>query len=238
MSQPSQSQSQQSRPQRPPQRRAQPAAAASFSTQSSGDVRMADANANPRKRHNDQAGDERPVKREHNSAQQGGQGQQQGQGQGGQQQQQGGNGGGRRRGGRGGRGGEGGQRPQTAGPRPQQQQGGQARQSQPQRPQQASSPDMDVEMSPASSSSPPLSSPPPRRGGTGNVDASFKTATTFASAGLSEPTARALREEFGYETMSIVQEATIPTALRGEDIVAKAKTGTGQTSKQTLTPSE
>lgn len=61
------------------------------------------------------------------------------------------------------------------------------------------------------------------------VEASFKTEQTFASLNLSAPTMKALNEVFGYSTMSLVQAATIPVALQGKDIVAKAKTGTGKT---------
>ncbi|KAJ7531792.1 hypothetical protein O6H91_14G058700 [Diphasiastrum complanatum] len=46
---------------------------------------------------------------------------------------------------------------------------------------------------------------------------------------LSALSIRALHEVLGYETMTIVQEATLPIILQGKDVLAKAKTGTGKT---------
>lgn len=168
----------------------------------------------PRKRHNDAGvGEERPAKQSQDGeggrggrrggrggAQQNGQQQQQQRPQSAQPQQGGG---------RGGRNNNGGQR------RPQQQQ-------QPPQQQSASSPQASEPMvdSPSVSSS---------EGPSKFSDLSFKTQTTFASLGLSAKTAQSLRDEFRYETMSIVQSQCIPVALTGKDIVAKAKTGTGKT---------
>lgn len=57
----------------------------------------------------------------------------------------------------------------------------------------------------------------------------FGTSDTFESLKLSAPTLKALHDDFGYKTMSVVQAACIPLALKGLDLVAKAKTGTGKT---------
>jgi ATP-dependent RNA helicase MSS116 len=51
----------------------------------------------------------------------------------------------------------------------------------------------------------------------------------FSSLPLCEPTLRAFRDGFGYACMTKVQEESIPPALTGTDILAKAKTGTGKT---------
>ncbi len=50
----------------------------------------------------------------------------------------------------------------------------------------------------------------------------------FAALGLSSPLVRALTER-NYATPTPVQAATIPTALRGGDVWAKAQTGSGKT---------
>ena len=50
---------------------------------------------------------------------------------------------------------------------------------------------------------------------------------SFSSLPFSAPTARALAEVLRYERMTLVQEATLPVALKGHDVIAKAKTGTG-----------
>ncbi|MGZ0711406.1 DEAD/DEAH box helicase (plasmid) [Coraliomargarita sp. W4R53] len=54
------------------------------------------------------------------------------------------------------------------------------------------------------------------------------TATTFADLGLGEAVLKALRD-VGYETPSAIQAATIPTLLKGRDVVGLAQTGTGKT---------
>jgi superfamily II DNA/RNA helicase len=51
---------------------------------------------------------------------------------------------------------------------------------------------------------------------------------TFASLGLAEPIARALRDE-QYETPTPIQAQAIPPALAGRDVVGIAQTGTGKT---------
>ena len=54
--------------------------------------------------------------------------------------------------------------------------------------------------------------------------------TTFASLTLiGSPSKRALTEILQYESMTKVQEATLPAILAGKDVVAKAKTGSGKT---------
>lgn len=55
------------------------------------------------------------------------------------------------------------------------------------------------------------------------------TSASFGSLGLSAPTARALCDIMRYENMTLVQEQTLPTAMQGSDIIAKARTGTGKT---------
>ena len=52
---------------------------------------------------------------------------------------------------------------------------------------------------------------------------------SFADLPLSPPVKRALRDVFGYKTMSEVQAATLPLSLEGHDVFAKAKTGSGKT---------
>lgn len=46
---------------------------------------------------------------------------------------------------------------------------------------------------------------------------------------LSSPTRRALQEDFGYEFATPVQAATIAPALAGNDLLSRARTGTGKT---------
>ena len=55
------------------------------------------------------------------------------------------------------------------------------------------------------------------------------TSASFAALPLSAPTQRAIAEVLRYEQMTLVQEQTLPVALRGTDVIAKAKTGTGKT---------
>ena len=52
--------------------------------------------------------------------------------------------------------------------------------------------------------------------------------TAFSSLPLSVPQLDALRS-LGYETMTEVQTQTLPLTLRGQDIIAQAKTGSGKT---------
>ncbi len=52
--------------------------------------------------------------------------------------------------------------------------------------------------------------------------------TTFDSLGLAEPLLRALRER-EYSTPTDIQSGAIPIALRGQDVIACAQTGSGKT---------
>jgi ATP-dependent RNA helicase MSS116 len=54
------------------------------------------------------------------------------------------------------------------------------------------------------------------------------TTAPFSDLRIHEATKSALRE-VGFERMTVVQEASIPIALTGADVVAKARTGTGKT---------
>ena len=53
------------------------------------------------------------------------------------------------------------------------------------------------------------------------------TETTFASLPISALTKRAIAEILCYQTLTAVQAETLPLALQGMDLIAKAKTGTG-----------
>ena len=55
------------------------------------------------------------------------------------------------------------------------------------------------------------------------------TSVTFASLPISAVTKRAIAEVMRYETLSAVQAQTLPVILKGSDVIAKAKTGTGKT---------
>lgn len=55
-----------------------------------------------------------------------------------------------------------------------------------------------------------------------------ETHVTFASLGLSEPILAAIRAA-NYENPTPIQEATIPAALAGHDMIALAETGSGKT---------
>ncbi|MDP1873904.1 DEAD/DEAH box helicase [Phenylobacterium sp.] len=57
--------------------------------------------------------------------------------------------------------------------------------------------------------------------------------TEFASLGLSESTLKAIAET-GYTTATPIQEAAIPVALAGRDVLGIAQTGTGKTAAFTL----
>ncbi|KAJ4897344.1 P-loop containing nucleoside triphosphate hydrolases superfamily protein [Raphanus sativus] len=57
---------------------------------------------------------------------------------------------------------------------------------------------------------------------------SYLTKTRFDQYTLSPLSLKALNDA-GYETMTVVQEATLPIILKGKDVLAKAKTGTGKT---------
>ena len=55
------------------------------------------------------------------------------------------------------------------------------------------------------------------------------TSVRFAQLPISPLTKRAVAEVLCYETLTAVQAATLPLALKGEDLIAKARTGTGKT---------
>ena len=55
------------------------------------------------------------------------------------------------------------------------------------------------------------------------------TETTFASLPISALTKRAIAEVLCYDTLTKVQAETLPLALQGIDLIAKARTGTGKT---------
>ena len=55
------------------------------------------------------------------------------------------------------------------------------------------------------------------------------TDVPFDSLPISELTKRGIREVMGYSVCSAVQAQTLPVILQGNDVIAKAKTGTGKT---------
>ncbi|CAF1881330.1 unnamed protein product [Brassica napus] len=57
---------------------------------------------------------------------------------------------------------------------------------------------------------------------------SYLSNTRFDQFPLSPLSLKAL-EDAGFKTMTVVQEATLPIILKGKDVLAKAKTGTGKT---------
>jgi ATP-dependent RNA helicase MSS116, mitochondrial len=76
------------------------------------------------------------------------------------------------------------------------------------------------------------------REGKGTGHASARTSSTtlsqmtsdkFSDLSINALTKRALAEVLCYETMTVVQQQSLPVALTGVDVLAKAKTGTGKT---------
>ncbi|KAK6919997.1 Helicase, C-terminal [Dillenia turbinata] len=57
---------------------------------------------------------------------------------------------------------------------------------------------------------------------------SYLSETRFDKCAISPLSLKGIRDA-GYEKMTLVQEATLPVILRGKDVLAKAKTGTGKT---------
>jgi ATP-dependent RNA helicase MSS116 len=55
------------------------------------------------------------------------------------------------------------------------------------------------------------------------------TTTPFSTLQIHPQTKKALAEVLRYEHMSLVQQESIPAALAGDDLIVKAKTGTGKT---------
>lgn len=72
---------------------------------------------------------------------------------------------------------------------------------------------------PSHSKAPPASSGAPR-----SVHMSDKQ---FSDLPLTAESQRALSEVLGFNQMTKVQDATLPVILKGGDVMAKAKTGTG-----------
>ena len=64
---------------------------------------------------------------------------------------------------------------------------------------------------------------------TSSTTLSQMTGSRFADLKINALTKRALAEVLCFETMTIVQEQSLPVALKGVDVLAKAKTGTGKT---------
>ncbi|XP_038898727.1 DEAD-box ATP-dependent RNA helicase 31-like [Benincasa hispida] len=63
---------------------------------------------------------------------------------------------------------------------------------------------------------------PPRRSD------SYLSETRFDQCSISPLSLKGIKDA-GYEKMTVVQEATLPLILKGKDVLAKAKTGTGKT---------
>ncbi|KAL5792246.1 hypothetical protein ACOSP7_000840 [Xanthoceras sorbifolium] len=59
-------------------------------------------------------------------------------------------------------------------------------------------------------------------------DDSYLSETRFDQCSISPLSLKGIKDA-GYEKMTIVQEATLPVILKGKDVLAKAKTGTGKT---------
>ncbi|XP_023729119.1 DEAD-box ATP-dependent RNA helicase 31 [Lactuca sativa] len=57
---------------------------------------------------------------------------------------------------------------------------------------------------------------------------SYLSGTRFDQCAVSPQSLKAIKDA-GYEKMTVVQEATLPVILKGKDVLAKARTGTGKT---------
>ncbi|KAJ0837373.1 putative RNA helicase [Helianthus annuus] len=68
--------------------------------------------------------------------------------------------------------------------------------------------------------------PPPRSSPDGSE--SYLSETRFDQCAVSPLSLKAIKDA-GYEKMTVVQEATLPVILKGKDVLAKARTGTGKT---------
>ena len=64
---------------------------------------------------------------------------------------------------------------------------------------------------------------------TSSTTLSQMTAARFADLNINALTKKAIAEVLRYETMTLVQQQSLPVALTGADVLAKAKTGTGKT---------
>ncbi|KAD4982740.1 hypothetical protein E3N88_19411 [Mikania micrantha] len=67
---------------------------------------------------------------------------------------------------------------------------------------------------------------PPRTSPDGSE--SYLSETRFDQCAVSPLSLKAIKDA-GYEKMTVVQEATLPVILKGKDVLAKARTGTGKT---------
>ncbi|PIA34620.1 hypothetical protein AQUCO_03700126v1 [Aquilegia coerulea] len=59
-------------------------------------------------------------------------------------------------------------------------------------------------------------------------DESYLSETRFDQCAISSLSMKGIKDA-GYEKMTVVQEATLPIILKGKDVLAKARTGTGKT---------
>lgn len=69
---------------------------------------------------------------------------------------------------------------------------------------------------------------PPAKISSSGDSASYLSDTRFDECSVSPLSLKAIKD-VGYEKMTVVQAATLPLILRGKDVLAKAKTGTGKT---------
>ncbi|KAH9625236.1 hypothetical protein KSS87_004517, partial [Heliosperma pusillum] len=60
------------------------------------------------------------------------------------------------------------------------------------------------------------------------ADESYLSGTRFDQCAVSPLSLKAIKD-VGYEKLTMVQEATLPVILKGKDVMAKARTGTGKT---------
>nr|GEV30645.1 DEAD-box ATP-dependent RNA helicase 31-like [Tanacetum cinerariifolium] len=72
----------------------------------------------------------------------------------------------------------------------------------------------------------PVNVNPPRVSPDGSE--SYLSETRFDQCAVSPLSLKAIKDA-GYEKMTVVQEATLPVILKGKDVLAKARTGTGKT---------
>ncbi|XP_022158751.1 DEAD-box ATP-dependent RNA helicase 31-like [Momordica charantia] len=73
---------------------------------------------------------------------------------------------------------------------------------------------------------PPGEMDPPRN--SSGSSGSYLSETRFDQCSVSPLSLKGIKDA-GYEKMTVVQEATLPLILKGKDVLAKAKTGTGKT---------
>ncbi|RWR93266.1 DEAD-box ATP-dependent RNA helicase 31-like protein isoform X1 [Cinnamomum micranthum f. kanehirae] len=68
----------------------------------------------------------------------------------------------------------------------------------------------------------------PRPSASADTAESYLSQTRFDQCSISPLSLKGIKEA-GYERMTLVQEATLPIILKGKDVMAKARTGTGKT---------